>query len=145
MSNDVIEKFKFECNDMEQAKQIIKDFKPSISTQWLSVPSDVFKRCSPEACFLYSHILGFSSGLYRGSNTALAKLMHCSTRTIARLMNELQDNKCIKVVVVTRTTRLIYPVYTLPFIMDIESSGKKKLDNGGFESVDSYLSRIEKL
>ena len=135
MSKNVIEKFKFECNDMEQAKQIIKDFKPSISTQWLSVPSDVFKRCSPEACFLYSHILGFSSGLYRGSNTALAKLMHCSTRTIARLMNELQDNKCIKVVVVTRTTRLIYPVYTLPFIMDIESSGKKKLENGGFEEL----------
>lgn len=137
MSKEVIQKFKFECNDMEQAKKIIKDFKPSISTQWLSIPSDVFKRCSAEACFLYSHILGFSSGLYRGSNTALAKLMSCSTRTITRLMNELQEKECIKVVVVNRTTRLVYPVYTLPFILDIESSSKKvkeqNEDFGGFE------------
>ena len=143
MSKEVIQKFKFECNSKEEANEIIKDFKPSISTQWLSVPTDVYKRCSPEACFLYSHILGFSSGLYRGSNTALAKLMSCSTRTIARLMNELQEKKCIKVVIVSRTTRLIYPVYTLPFIMDIESSSKsnkkelkddyRKVDTGDFE------------
>lgn len=120
-------------NDMEQTSQYIQTLKSIPSRKWVSVPYEVASICSPEASILYGNILGFISGLYQGTNTALADLMHCSTRTIARLINELKEKECIKVVVVNRTTRLIYPLYTMPFIYKIDNEKKKESDkdNGG--------------
>lgn len=116
----------YEVNDKKTATELIKGFENMPSMQFFAVPSEVTKKCSPEASILYGYILGFSNNLYRGSNTALASLMRCSTRTISRLLNELKDNDCIYIVIVNRTTRLVYPRYTLPFILDIESEPKRK-------------------
>lgn len=132
--------------DKNELSKFENDFKSVIAQRWFSVPYEVSKVCSPEACILYGHLIGFTSSLYRGTNTALASSMNCSTRTISRLMNELQQKGCIRVVILSRSTRLIYPVYTLPFIYDIESSKKKNSnnetnelndnsDNGGFRKL----------
>lgn len=133
VANKTIEAISF-----SQAEEISKTFKKYDSVSWLSVPKDVFEVCSPEACLLYSHLLGFANGLYKGSNTALANLMHCSTRTISRLLNELQVKNCIRVIVVNRQVRLLYPVYTLPFILVTEPSSKKSsksLENEKMEEL----------
>ncbi len=146
MSNEL--KNVYEVNDKKTATELIKGFENMPSMQFFAVPSEVTKKCSPEASILYGYILGFSNNLYRGSNTALASLMRCSTRTISRLLNELKDNDCIYIVIVNRTTRLVYPRYTLPFILDIEPSIKEKKSdshvknnpidqpNGGFRSLE---------
>lgn len=131
-----------EAANKREAEKIVKKFECIISQSWFSVPKEVFDICTPQASLLYGHLLGFSNGIYRGSSQALAELMNCSTRNIARMLNELREKGCIKVVVISRSRRLIYPVYTCPFILDNEPIDTKsdKIDtkgfaNGGFEEL----------
>lgn len=127
----------------QEAEKVAQKFECIVSQSWFSVPKEVFDVCSPSASLLYGHLLGFSSGIYRGSTSALASVMNCSTRNIIRYLNELREKGCIRVVVVSRSRRLIYPVYTLPFILDnepVDSYSKtkrekldSKLDSNGFQ------------
>jgi len=125
-----------EVANKKEAEKIVKKFECIVSQSWFSVPKEVFDICTPQASLLYGHLLGFSNGIYRGSSQALAELMNCSTRNIARMLNELREKGCIKVVVISRSRRLIYPVYTCPFILDNEPIDIKsnKLDNKGFSN-----------
>lgn len=131
-------KSEFSVNSMNEATQIIQSFKPTASRQWFVIPNEVCDVCSVEASMLYGRLLGFSNRLCYTSNLTLANAMNCSSRTISRLLNELKEKGCIRVVVVSRSRRLIYPVYTLPVIYDIESS-KDSIENRSDSNSNGLL------
>ena len=140
-----------EFNSVDEANDYLHDIKANEAKHWFTVPYEVVNRVSAEASILYGFISGFASTGYMGYNTTLSKAMKCSTRTITRLLNELMQAGCIDVVVVSKTRRLIYPMYNTPFIMDSAptpsfSTTKKKsiskvknnpidLPNGGFKDL----------
>lgn len=104
--------------------------------RFLAIPTEVTKRVSGEAAILYGYMLGYKG--YYGSNVKLAEDLGCSTRTIMRLLNELIDKECIKVVYWNKTTRMIYPLYAIPYILNVESKPNNKSiedTNGGFEEL----------
>lgn len=118
---DVLNKKSF--GSIEEANAYLDKFTKRLSSNWLSIPGEVAEKVSPEACILYAHFLGFNGQFY-GSNVYLAEKLKCSTRSIGRLINELESHGCIKLVYINRTTRLIYPVYTMPFLYTIEQKRK---------------------
>lgn len=149
MSENLVVKERHHFDTIEEANEYLRNLKTQKSGHWVSVPAEVTYKVSAEASILYGYILGFSNTGYFGSNTLLSKMLNCSSRTISRLMNELIEKECIEVVVVSKTRRLIYPLYTMPFVYDIDPSfgakGTKTLSkvknnpidqpNGGFKSL----------
>ena len=107
------------------------------SKQYFSIPVEVLECCSFQASILYMHILWRSNVGNIISNTSLASIMKCSTRTISNLIEELISKGCITCYIVNKTTRYIYPNYILPTIYvttkkEIDTSLDTN-DNGGFD------------
>lgn len=111
--------------------------------QFMACPVEVLERCSYQASICYMHLLWRSNVGNVISNTALAKIMKCSTRTITNLIDELIVKGCITVFLVSKTTRYIYPNYILPTAYVISkksidtatSNALDNIDNGGFEEL----------
>lgn len=109
--------------------------------QFFSIPIEVLEKCSPQASICYMHILWRSNVGNVISNTALAKVLGCSTRTITNLIDELISKGCITVYIVSKTVRYIYPNYILPTVFvsskkDIDTSiNDKEPLNGGFREL----------
>lgn len=126
-------------NDVASAIDYLKKSNVVQCEQWFSCPREVVERVGLEAQSLYSRLLGFSNNLYRLSNSILAKLCKCSVRTIQRLLDELIITECIKQVYINKSVRLIYPLFTLPIIIDNRKSSITNnpidLENGGFDEL----------
>lgn len=114
------------------------------SRQFFSIPIEVLNKCSYQASICYAHILWRSNVGNVISNTALAKLMNCTTRTITNLIDELTVKGCITVYFVNKTTRYIYPNYILPTALvmskDVVDTAYERFDD---ESEQEYRERIE--
>lgn len=104
-----------------------------MSNSWMTIPNEVADRVSPMSAMLYAIILGFGANC-RATNGWLAQKFNVSTRTITRMFKELEDAGCIKVVIVNNYQRLIYPVYTVPFLLDTSTKIECD-DNGGFTKI----------
>ena len=139
VKEDVVEGKIIKVDSEEQMENYMKlnAVQKHRSRQYFSIPIEVLEKCSFQASICYMHILWRSNVGNIISNTSLAALMKCSTRTISTLIEELIAKGCITCYFVNKTTRYIYPNYILPTIYVMS---KKEIDtandvddNGGFD------------
>lgn len=136
--NDIIKEKVIHVASKKDMEEIFNSLNMIQSQRFLSIPTEVTKLVSGEAAILYGYMLGYKG--YYGSNVKLAEDLGCSTRTIMRLLNELVEKECIKVVYWNKSTRLIYPLYAIPYMLNVETKPKSKEkvidnNNGGFEEL----------
>lgn len=130
-------------NTRKEALAVLNKLSQIPSNRFLAVPTEVASLCSPEACILYGHFLGFN-GFY-GSNTSLSKSMNCSTRTISRLLNELIEKGCVKVVYASKSIRYIYPVYAIPYILNVSPDDRVTFVNKNGERLVHHEGGIDEI
>lgn len=128
-------------SNRKEAQEVINKINQIPCRSFIAVPTEVSELVSPEACILYGHFLGYDG--YYGSNTTLSKKLNCSTRTITRLLNELIEAKCIKVVYVSKSIRFVYPVYAIPYVLNVASSMTTSKRISKANDLDSTVDRFE--
>lgn len=134
-NNDIVSEKVIHVANKQDMDAIFDSINRVQCERFLAIPTEVTKRVSGEAAILYGYMLGYKG--YYGSNVKLAEDLGCSTRTIMRLLNELVQNECIKVVYWNKTTRMIYPLYAIPYILNVESKTRNKSieRNGGIDEL----------
>lgn len=153
--NDVLEGKVIKIDSQEEFENYMKlnAHVKHQSRQFLPIPVEVLDKCSYQASICYGHLLWRSNVGNVISNTALAKLMKCTTRTITNLIDELTVKGCITVYFVNKTTRYVYPNYILPTAIvfskedidtavnldrrenETEQDYQERLENGGFKKL----------
>lgn len=127
LTDDELKKGIRYVKDKQKAEDLLKGFSSKVVkiTRWFSVPIEVAEKVSPMASLLYAHFLANNNGIFRGSNVYLCQSLGISSRQLSRYINELVEKGCIEVVIVSKTTRFIYPLYVLPYVYDVSTNLNK--------------------
>lgn len=125
-------------NSLEEAQTYLKKHTQTPVSQYLKVPVDVQKLVGIEPAYVYSWIYRLSSFDLVLTNGMLSDKTGLSPRSITRCLKLLEEKGCIAIAYVTKSQRLIYPLFSIPTIY---STSTKNIDtlydasndvNGGF-------------
>ena len=121
---------------VEEAQNYLKKHTQTPVSQYLKVPVDVQRLVGIEPAFVYSWIYRLSSFDLVLTNGMLSEKTGLSPRSITRCLKLLEEKGCIAIAYVTKSQRLIYPLFSLPTIYSTSSKVVESMyDNdstGGF-------------